>query len=176
MELQSPATGRARVSLAGSEFDTLLKVFEGSSLSNLILVAENDDYEGESTGEVEFYAEAGKMYYFSVDGFDASTGEIAIAVSLTESKTQGPDNDAREGARTIFEYPAHTSGTNIGATGKKGEFSGAFERASLPSVWWKWSPQQDGHVAIDTTGSDVDTLLEVFHKEQFRSVCKCRAK
>ena len=35
---QSPATGTARVSLAGSEFDTLLKVFEGSSLSNLILI------------------------------------------------------------------------------------------------------------------------------------------
>ena len=158
----SPANGNARVSLAGSAFDTLLKAFEGNSLSNLILIAENDDYEGESTSEVEFYAEAGKIYYFSVDGFEASSGEIAIALSLAEVVTQGPDNDSKKGARSIDLFPAGISGTNIGATGKKGEFSDEFEGTILPSVWWKWKPDQDVHVAIDTTGSDIDTLLEIF--------------
>ena len=163
---QAPATGTTKVSLAGSEFDTLLKVFEGSSMSNLILVAENDDYEGESTSEIDFYSEEGKTYYFSVDGFEASTGDIAISVTHTEQEIQGPANDSFENARTLDGFTARDSVTNEGATGKKGEFSSPLDGATLPSVWWKWTPNRDGYITVDTKGSNFNTILEVFRMGQ----------
>ena len=69
------ASGRVTVSTFGSSFDTLLGIYTGTSVTNLITVASNDDAaEFGSTSQVSFDATADTTYQIAVDGFDQREG------------------------------------------------------------------------------------------------------
>lgn len=78
----SPFTGSASISTAGSAFDTLLAVYTGGSISNLQLVADNDDQGdfGVVSSLLVFRAIAGETYQIAVDGFDAASGVVNLAI------------------------------------------------------------------------------------------------
>jgi PKD repeat protein len=76
----SPITGPVSISTIGSSFDTLLGVYTGSAISNLVLVASNDDAEGTLQSDVTFQAIAGTNYQITVDGFDGASGEIVLTL------------------------------------------------------------------------------------------------
>ncbi len=104
------ASGIATVSLQGSSFDTLLAVYTGSSLTNLVQVAANDDAElTEKYSEVRFNATAGTEYIIAVDGLGGG-GEIvmnwsmeATAARLPEIVFEPSDTNVQEGASIFFE-------------------------------------------------------------------------
>jgi len=79
---QSPFTGSVSVSTDGSSFDTLLSVYTGNSLSNLQVVAENDDAGGFGvvSSALVFRAFAGETFRIAVDGFNGATGGVQLAV------------------------------------------------------------------------------------------------
>jgi len=81
---QAPVTGSFSISTEGSSFDTLLAVYTGNSISNLQLVAANDDAEGYVFGSVisalAFRALAGETYRIAVDGFHDATGTIRLGL------------------------------------------------------------------------------------------------
>ena len=79
---QSPFTGSASISTAGSSFDTLLAVYTGNAISNLQLVAANDDEGGFGviTSSLVFRAYAGETYRIAVDGFGGASGTVRLAV------------------------------------------------------------------------------------------------
>jgi hypothetical protein len=77
----APANGTYSVSTRGSDFDTVLAVYTGSSLATLTLVGANDD--GPNMGAaslVTFNALAGTAYQIAVDGFNADAGNIILSV------------------------------------------------------------------------------------------------
>ena len=78
----SPFTGSVSVSTAGSSFDTLLAVYTGDTVTNLELVADNDDAGGfgDVTSHVVFRAIEGESYHVAVDGFNDATGTVQLAV------------------------------------------------------------------------------------------------
>jgi len=78
----TPATsGTARIDTIGSDFDTTLAVYTGSSVSGLTLVAsDNDGGGGGGASNVTFSAEAGTQYQIAVDGFGGASGNIALNV------------------------------------------------------------------------------------------------
>jgi DNA-binding beta-propeller fold protein YncE len=78
----APTTGLTEVDTTGSNFDTLLGVYTGSSVGGLTNVASDDDSGGYSTSVVTFNATAGVIYYIAVDGKNGVTG--AISLSLTQ--------------------------------------------------------------------------------------------
>jgi hypothetical protein len=65
----APITGSATVTTDGSNFDTLLGVYTGSSVGNLTQVAANDDDSQGQTSSVTFNAVMGTTYYIAVDGY-----------------------------------------------------------------------------------------------------------
>jgi hypothetical protein len=71
------------ISTIGSSFDTLLGVYTGTAISNLVLVASNDDAEGSLQSDVTFQAAAGTTYQIAVDGFDGASGEIVLTLTAT---------------------------------------------------------------------------------------------
>ncbi|MBC7818446.1 MAG: trypsin-like serine protease, partial [Planctomycetaceae bacterium] len=82
------SSGTVTLSTAGSNFDTTLGIYTGSSLSSLRLVAENDDENynnGVYTSRVTFNAVAGTTYRILVDGYDGDSGNISL--KLTQSAT-----------------------------------------------------------------------------------------
>lgn len=63
--------GQTTMTTAGSDFDTLLGVYTGSSVSSLTQVAANDDVNppSDTTSSVTFNAVAGTTYHIAVDGY-----------------------------------------------------------------------------------------------------------
>jgi hypothetical protein len=67
----------------GSTFDTILGVYTGSELTNLTLVAGNDDSGNYLTSKVKFYATVGTPYAIAVDGRGSNgVGEIVLSLSV----------------------------------------------------------------------------------------------
>ena len=73
--------GRATVSLAGSQFDTMLAVYRGSAVDpgQDRFVAFNDDFNG-LTSQLAFDAVAGQPYLIEVGGYDLWTGQGLLTV------------------------------------------------------------------------------------------------
>jgi subtilisin-like proprotein convertase family protein len=68
-EWTAPSTGWYRIDTSGY-LDSLLSVYTGTELSNLVLLAENDDEElGTILSAVTFQAVAGAKYQIRVDGY-----------------------------------------------------------------------------------------------------------
>jgi thiol-disulfide isomerase/thioredoxin len=95
---QAPASGYVTISTLGSvssqfgaPLDTVLAVYIGSSVSNLVEVASNDDGPVDATSEVFFRVDAGSLYRIAVDGYAMTTNDEAdsglIRLSLTFSLT-----------------------------------------------------------------------------------------
>jgi len=76
----APVSGPITLSTDGSSFDTLLGVFTGTSLSNLVLVASNDDANATLQSEVAFNAVAGTNYQIVGDGVDGAVGAIVLTL------------------------------------------------------------------------------------------------
>jgi hypothetical protein len=80
----APGSGTATLNTLGSNFDTLLAVYTGSSVGALSEVFKNDDVDpGVVTiSSVQFNAVGGTTYQIAVDGFDADQGNIALNFTL----------------------------------------------------------------------------------------------
>jgi hypothetical protein len=64
----APTNGTMECDTIGSAFNTVLGVYTGSSVSNLSLVASDDDAGGNGTSRLTFSAVAGTTYQIAVDG------------------------------------------------------------------------------------------------------------
>jgi len=76
-----PSEGDATVDTHGSSIDTTLAVFTGTSLSNLSLIASNDDAdsnEDQLTSEVAFYASSNQKYWIQIGGYEGESGDFVI--------------------------------------------------------------------------------------------------
>ena len=98
----------------GSDFDTLLGVFTGSSLTELFLVASSDDTLGTEplTSSVTFHAPSGTVYQIVVDGYRGDLGEIAsgnyhlsLAYVPERYTVSAGVNDTNRGAVRISPAP-----------------------------------------------------------------------
>jgi len=79
---QAPATGTATITTAGSNYDTLLAVYTGTSVSSLSVIASNDDDVGVLTSRVIINTVSGTTYRIAVDGFNGVSGNITLNWSL----------------------------------------------------------------------------------------------
>jgi subtilisin-like proprotein convertase family protein len=83
---QAPASGSVTITTAGSNFDTVLGVYTGSSVSALTTIASNDD-NGGVTSSVTFNAAGGTIYRVAVDGYNGATGNVTLNWNLASSPT-----------------------------------------------------------------------------------------
>ena len=150
------------IDTSGSNFDTLLAVYTGTSVSALTAVpgGSNDDSPagGTATSKVTFQVTAGTRYQIAVDGYGGVAGSITLHLNLGPTvKT----NDNFADRTTLSGTAITTTGSNVGATKEAGEPSHAGS-AGGKSVWWTWTAPTSGTVTIDTLGSSFDTLLAVY--------------
>jgi hypothetical protein len=80
----APASAPVRFSTAGSDFDTTLAVYTGSSVSNLQLIASNDDENSTGASAVSFNAVVGQAYQIAVDGYDGASGRAVLSIGSAE--------------------------------------------------------------------------------------------
>src|SRR5262249_19115057 len=111
----APVADGFTISTAGSDFDTILAVYTGTVVSNLTLVAANDDASSETvTSSLSLQTIAGQAYQIGVDGFLWSSGNIQLQISrgaaTTVSITSPPDG-AVFTAPASFQLAAQVHGT-----------------------------------------------------------------
>ena len=79
----APSTGTYNINTEGSGYDTWLSLFTGSDVSNLSLVA-NDDDSGEGvTSRIFLNAIGGQTYQIAVEGYWDRTGPINLNIAPT---------------------------------------------------------------------------------------------
>jgi subtilisin family serine protease len=150
------------ISTAGSALDTILAVYTGTALNQLIPIASNDDVYGDTlTSEVRFNAQQGQTYQIAVDRYFES-GNVQLHVA------RAPDNDQFANAIGLSGEFVETESYSLGATREAGEpaqpefFSDAGLVANSRSVWWHWTAPRSGRVSLSTDGSNFDTTLAVY--------------
>jgi hypothetical protein len=144
------AGGRAVVSTCDSSFDTLLAVYTGDSFAALAEVAANDDACGLQS-EVSFVASEGVTYRIAVDGDNAATGVVSLALRLA------PPNDDFDNAETISGDEGRVNGTNVGSAREAGE-----PDYLSRSVWYRWTAPSSGPATFETCGNGFETFSVAF--------------
>ncbi len=139
------ASGFVSLTTAGSNFDTVLAVYTGSSLSALSRVAENDEATTQdSTSGVFFRAVAGRTYYIAVDGYSGASGSVVLNLtpSSTPSVVYATDFDAfTTGAGQLvgqeqwaeWHAPATSGAQGVLAQGIPGQGRGGYLGFGAPS-------------------------------------------
>jgi len=156
----APADGAVTIATAGSNFDTMLAAYTGHTLSNLTLVAFNDDREPTNTSLITFNVMAGTVYQISVDGSISTAGNIVLHLTLGPAQLP-PANDRFANRAPITGSQADVSASNVGATREPAEPAHA-DALSFNSVWWSWTAPSSGGVTLTTEGSSIDTVVGVY--------------
>ncbi|QTA78218.1 carboxypeptidase domain-containing protein [Desulfonema limicola] len=149
----------------GSNFNSLLGIYTGSSIDNL---TEAGSISGGKS--LKFAAGEGDRYFIAVDSINSDYGRIILnwkkfndnfadAVDLIDSSGQTGSGQTSSG---------QTTGTSIDASKEAGEPAHAGQ-AGGASVWWTWTlPEiyQDSSkifkLRINTSASDFETILAVY--------------
>jgi hypothetical protein len=157
----APAAGSVVMHTVGSDFDTILTVYAGSTLAGLRFVAVNDDHGSLKTSQVAFNVTPATTYQISVDGFNGASGQIQLTLIYRAELIRAPENDHFQNRIHLRGSAITISGANFLATREPEEPNHAKEPGGA-SLWWSWTAPVSGRVSIDTVGSTFDTLLAVY--------------
>lgn len=154
----APASGAMYLSTSGSDFDTLLAVYTGESVSELTEIASNDEAASDNTSALTFSAVAGTTYRIAVDGWYGSRGIVRLGLGPTTP----PANDNFANAQALSGETGSVTGTNRYATGETGEPTHVNANGTATSVWYSWTASANGYEQFDTVGSSFNTVLAVY--------------
>ncbi|HEY2952827.1 MAG TPA: immunoglobulin domain-containing protein, partial [Verrucomicrobiae bacterium] len=119
---QMPSSGIATFDTRGSTFDSLLAVYTGPSVSNLLEVASDDDRGGNLNALVRFNVIGNTFYHIAVDGFAGASGNSLLNWNFESTSDVLPVITSQPLDRTVL------AGTNV-------NFSVAATGAGLKYLW-----------------------------------------
>jgi hypothetical protein len=150
-------SGTAKITVNQHAFDSEIRVYTGSSVSALTLVASNNDANGSLQSEVEFAIAGGKTYQIQVDGFQFDYGPFRLSYAVSR-----PANDDFANATAITDTCAcPIAASTVGATGQAGESATAFGDGDA-TLWYSWTASAAGVARFSTAGSNFDTTLTAY--------------
>lgn len=138
----APNNGVLKVDTQGSLTNTLLAVYQGSSLNTLKLVTANDDDNGQfGTSLAYIGVQTGQVYYIAVDGKYFENTGVATGSNLKVNFhfDDAMPNDHFVNAMTLRnDFPVNSLAlTNVGASKENGEPNHAHNSGGK-SIWVKW--------------------------------------
>ena len=151
-------SGPATITTKGSDYDTVLAGYTGSSLKALTLKASNDDasFDGVDTqqSKITLNVTAGVTYRIALDGYNAisSIGWSVLSWNM---------NDNFGAAETLNPKSAGVDGSNVDATSEPGEPLHAGQSGGR-SVWYRWTPTVSGFATVEASAPSFNTLLAVY--------------
>ncbi len=170
----APSNAVVTLTTAGSDFDTLLGVYVGTSLTNLNAVVQDGSTVADGTSTVTFDAPAGTKFYVQADGSNGVSGNLVLNWTLAGPALGTPPlNDNFSNATPITGNSGVIFDSNFGATIETtnippppvrrqlreptiaGNFGGA-------SIWYTWTATSSGVATFTTLGSSFDTLLGAY--------------
>ncbi|MCF7668949.1 MAG: hypothetical protein K9N48_04135 [Verrucomicrobia bacterium] len=81
---RAPANGTLNLTTSGSDFDTLMGLYIGTNITNLITLGSNDDsYAGSGYSQITYSVISNQLYHIAIDGFAGESGNIMFQYSFT---------------------------------------------------------------------------------------------
>lgn len=164
----APATGEAVIETSGSDFDTVLAVYSGGSVSALTVVQSNDDASPPYVhSEVRFPAAAGVTYRIAVDGYLGVTGNLVLRHSLRPAS----GNEAFVRAAFV-DFVDQTPDTSVLQQFTAALDSGAMTRAQLVNglaASPEWVSTIVQRLYVDTLGREGEPGGAAFWTDEIRS-------
>ncbi|HEX8292194.1 MAG TPA: hypothetical protein VF570_10585, partial [Pyrinomonadaceae bacterium] len=155
----APSDGDVTFSTVGSDFDTVMQVFKGTSFADLSPAGLDDDSGGNFTSRLTLRVTPGETYYVSVDGYGGATGVVVFNWSF--GAVVRPPNDDFADAQVITGPAGSVSASNALASREAGDPAPSGE-TSPSTIWYRWTPAADQRAVFDTAGSDFNTVLGVY--------------
>ncbi len=154
-------TTTLEIDTTGSNFDAVVHIFQGLfqgvPASDLVLIADNDQPDSDPN-VLRFQVFEGQKYGIRVGGRlpGIAEGDILLNARLVPP----PLNDDFVASFNIPSFfPFTTDGNNFNATTELGEQQLDITEAT---VWWFVLAPENGIIAVDTFGSDFDTILHIY--------------
>jgi hypothetical protein len=138
----------------GSEIDTVLAVYSGTALSNLVVRSCDDaaPHQGKVVDQssVTWNAHKGTHYFIQVGGFLAQSGDVELSVSTITR----PANDDFSAAMTIASLPASLETGNRAATHQQAEPAPncGGDVGVDQTRWYKYTATSDNDLRVEVTG------------------------
>ncbi|NES64368.1 MAG: hypothetical protein F6K24_03385, partial [Okeania sp. SIO2D1] len=154
----APTSGLVTIGTNGSDFDTVLGIYTGDSVSNITEVASDDDSGEGFQSLVTFDAVEGTNYKIAVDGYLGEQGNIVLDL-VQQTTPISNDNFAESATLTGTSDSATTSNVNASLEADEPNHAG---NSGGSSLWWNWTAPTSGLVTIGTNGSDFDTVLGIY--------------
>jgi hypothetical protein len=173
----APSSGLYEFSTCGTQdFDSIIAVYQGPSVSQLTLIASDDDTHlctDTYHSAVVFAATEGQTYRIAVDGYNDYTSNFDLIWQPIPSDP--PSNDAFENRTTISGATGMVAGdTTLLASRQVGEPFHAGD-PSGSSVWFQWTAPSTGNFRFDTCGSEYDTVLAVYSGKSLAKLSRVAA-
>lgn len=152
---------------SGTDFDTVVRIFEDCTLANEIAV--NDDSCGLQS-ELTFLSDGTSTYYIMIEGFSSNAGNFTMAVTCEELAV----NDECENALPIA-CGETVSGTTSNATFDVSAPACGGVDITAPGVWYEFT--DNSGLVTDYTislcnGTDYDSKLTVYSGTCGALVCE----
>ena len=145
------------ISTRGSDFDTVLAVYGGTSLTSLTALGSDDDSGGNGTSTVTFVADGSGPYWIAVDGKNGAQGDIVLSAAVSTA----PTNDHFENAAPLVGSSGTVKGALADATGDPGQPEpDPFD--CCRSVWFRWTAPSTGTWRFDLVGTTAEATLGVY--------------
>lgn len=154
----APRAGMVVLDTAGSNYDTTIGVYTGTTIANLTAIASNDDAPGLTTSHLSFTATSGTTYQIAVDGKGGATGMVSLNVGLV------PANDNFANAITITGVSIKTTGTNKLAGRESGEptLSASTSTGTGKTVWYRWTAPRSSNFTVCAFTESFGSLVGVY--------------
>lgn len=147
------------VSTGGSDFDTVLALYRGSTLGSLVEVRSNDDFAG-TTSQVSTSFLPGQTFQVAVGGYSGASGNLRLSWTVA---TTGTNDDFAD------RLPLAPGGGQL-STGFVGATTETGEPAHGPSLWWTWTASTPGRAYFMTTGSEFSAGIHVYRGESLETL------
>jgi hypothetical protein len=143
----APADGVAFVSTEGSDFDTVLAVYTGPSVTALTEVESDDDSGPGNTSQFKFNANAGVTYSIAIDGYSANAGQVQLGLEFTATADRLP----------WFLFHPRSRAVLPGATVS---LDFAYSNDSPSGVTWQWLVNTNPAANLTSTNNQLNDVAE----------------
>ena len=149
-------TGPVFIDTLGSEYDTLLAVYTGTSVDSLTPLTSNDNSPtGGTTSRLSLNVTNGQTYQIAVDGKNGATGFTVLRIGSV------PTHDNFASATTVTGSSFRVDSTNRNATREPDERNHAGVSGGR-SVWYRWVAPADGTYQLAAFSTEIDTVAAVY--------------
>ncbi len=143
----APADGVAFVTTEGSDFDTVLAVYTGTSVAALTEVESDDDSGPGNTSQLKFNAVAGVTYSIAIDGYSANAGQVQLGLEFTATVDRLPWFLTHPRSRAVL--PGATVSLDF-----------AYSNDSPNAVTWQWLVSTNPAANLSSTNNQLADIAE----------------